>query len=49
MKYIYILFAFLCIQSGSATLKKVEPAFWWAGMNNPELQVMLYGDDIAKK
>lgn len=48
MKYIYILFAFLCIQSGSATLKNVEPAFWWAGMNNPELQVMLYGDDIAK-
>lgn len=24
-----------------------SPAFWWAGMQNPELQIMLYGDDIA--
>lgn len=24
-----------------------SPSFWWAGMNNPELQIMLYGDDIA--
>ncbi len=23
------------------------PKFWWAGMKNPELQIMLYGDDIA--
>lgn len=28
-------------------VKKVEPAFWWAGMTNPELQVLLYGDNIA--
>lgn len=28
-------------------IKKLEPAFWWAGMNNPELQILLYGDKIA--
>lgn len=26
---------------------QVEPAFWWSGMKNPELQLMVYGKDIA--
>ena len=26
---------------------KVAPTFWWAGMNNPELQILLYGENIA--
>lgn len=30
----------------AVVIKKVAPAFWWAGMNNPELQVLLYGDNI---
>lgn len=25
----------------------IEPAFWWSGMKNPELQLMVYGDNIA--
>lgn len=25
----------------------VEPAFWWSGMKNPELQLMVYGENIA--
>ena len=24
-----------------------EPAFWWSGMKNPELQLMVYGENIA--
>lgn len=28
-------------------LKRVEPLHWWTGMENPELQLMLYGDDIG--
>lgn len=28
-------------------LRKVAPSFWWAGMKNPDLQVLLYGDQIA--
>ena len=28
-------------------IKKMEPQFWWAGMTNPELQVVLYGKDIS--
>lgn len=27
--------------------KKVAPSFWWAGMKNPELQILLYGEDLA--
>lgn len=27
---------------------QVEPAFWWSGMKNPELQLMVYGKDIAE-
>lgn len=37
-----------CHQLYAATIiKKVAPTFWWAGMKNPELQVLLYGEQIA--
>lgn len=32
---------------GKVTIDRVEPAFWWAGMVNPELQVLVHGDDIT--
>lgn len=28
-------------------IEKVEPPFWWSGMQNPKLEVMVYGKDIA--
>lgn len=28
-------------------VQRVEPAFWYAGMKNPELQLLVYGKDIA--
>lgn len=28
---------------------RVEPTFWWVGMNNPTLQLMLYGENMGKK
>lgn len=28
-------------------IKKVAPSFWWAGMKNPELQILLCGEDLA--
>ena len=30
-----------------ASIKKVAPTFWWAGMKNNELQILLYGEDIS--
>ncbi|WP_269226520.1 glycoside hydrolase family 13 protein [Flavobacterium eburneipallidum] len=29
-------------------IEKTEPPFWYAGMNNPELQILFYGKNIAK-
>ena len=26
---------------------KSKPAFWWSGMKNPELQLMVYGEGIG--
>ena len=31
----------------AASIEKVAPTFWWAGMNNPELQILLYGEGIG--
>lgn len=35
-----------CLQA--IEISRMEPSFWWTGMKNPELQIMLYGKDIAK-
>ncbi|RMG66451.1 MAG: alpha-amylase [Bacteroidetes bacterium] len=29
------------------TLERVDPPFWWAGMENPRLQLLLHGDRLA--
>lgn len=44
--YLIALCIFFAIQGYAFEVKTVEPAFWWAGMKNPSLQVMLYGKDI---
>ncbi len=31
----------------TAKVDKVAPTFWWAGMKNPELQILLHGNNIA--
>ena len=32
----------------SQAVERIEPPFWWAGMMNPELQLMVYGENISK-
>jgi glycosidase len=32
----------------SAQVERVEPAFWWVGMKNPKLQLLIHGKDISK-
>jgi neopullulanase len=47
--------AFLLILSVTSTfaqkqqidIQRVDPAFWWTGMTNPELQVVVYGKGIS--
>ena len=28
-------------------INKIDPPFWYTGMQNPELQLMVYGEDIG--
>src|SRR5690606_6191931 len=35
------------VMSQKLKLERVEPAFWWADMSNPELQLLIYGKDVA--
>ncbi|WP_165020720.1 glycoside hydrolase family 13 protein [Dysgonomonas sp. ZJ279] len=44
-----LLLAVLISQSIFAIdIKTLEPAFWWTGMKNPEVQILIHGDNIAK-
>lgn len=39
---------FFCITvAPAAEITGIEPPFWWTGMHNHELQLMVYGNDIA--
>lgn len=42
------LLALLLSFSAFAQIDKIEPPFWYAGMHNPELQIMFYGKNIAQ-
>ena len=47
MKKTILLFLFLSLTL-FGQIEKVEPPFWYAGMHNPELQIMFYGKNIAE-
>lgn len=49
-KLLLLTISFIVLNLGlfaSIQISKMEPAFWWAGMKNPELQLMVYGVNIA--
>ena len=48
MKKLLLLLSLYISTTLIAQIQKVEPAFWWKGMKNPELQIMVYGKDISK-
>ncbi len=48
-----IAFLFYLLVLSPGTLQagepdRVEPPFWWTGMKNQEVQLMVYGEDIAR-
>ncbi|WP_333663046.1 glycoside hydrolase family 13 protein [Chishuiella changwenlii] len=43
-----LLAATLLSSFAFAQIQKVEPMFWWKGMKNPEIQILVYGKDISK-
>lgn len=52
-QFFFLLLATMLLASGPAALaqnseiERVEPLHWWTDMQNPELQVMLYGENIG--
>jgi glycosidase len=47
IKRITLLLFFMSLTI-NAQIEKIEPPFWFAGMHNPEVQIMFYGKDIAQ-
>lgn len=53
LRSVKIFFALLLFLTASASaqdyeIDRVEPLHWWVGMTNPEVQIMMYGDNIGK-
>ncbi|MDL2264912.1 glycoside hydrolase family 13 protein [Parabacteroides sp. OttesenSCG-928-G07] len=46
--YLIILFTITLVQLTFAENIRVEPEFWWTGMKNSELQLIVQGKDIAQ-
>ena len=47
-KLITLLASLCCLVSVSAMeIDRVEPPFWWVGMKNPSLQLLIHGKDIG--
>ena len=47
-KLLLLIICLLYISAVHATdISRLEPACWWVGMKNPELQIMVYGKNIA--
>jgi neopullulanase len=47
-KFVFTLMLFgLILSALAAGIDRVEPGFWWSGMRNPNLQLLVYGKDIG--
>ncbi len=43
----YLLLLILTTSICAQKIERIEPPIWWTGMQNPELQIMLYGEGIG--
>jgi glycosidase len=48
MKKLITLILLLLSMGVYAQVDHIEPAFWWIGMKNPHLQILVHGADISK-
>jgi len=46
-KTLLLAVLFLAYNLSAQNIKKIEPPFWWANMNHNQLELMIYGDNIA--
>lgn len=47
-KYLIAVIFTLLLQSVSAQIQRIEPPFWWSGMQHSSLELMIYGENIAE-
>lgn len=45
---ILLIIQFYVFSAFSVEISRIEPPFWWTDMKNPELQIMVYGKNIAE-
>jgi neopullulanase len=45
---IFMTHTLLAAQKTTPAIVRMEPPFWWTGMKNNTLQIMVYGNDISK-
>ncbi len=45
--WVVLFTGFATAQKQQIDIQRIEPAFWWVGMKNPTLQILIYGKDIA--
>lgn len=43
------LFSVMSVLAQVPPLDRIEPMFWWVGMHNPDLQLLVYGNNIASR
>ena len=46
-KLVFLIF-FLAVFNIQAQIEKVEPPYWWVDMNNDQLELLIYGKEIAQ-
>lgn len=44
----FILLFFIGLQINAQKIERVEPPNWWAGMKNSQLELLIYGKEIAE-
>lgn len=42
------LFLAYMVNASAVDITRLEPSFWWTGMKNTELQILVYGENISK-
>ena len=47
MKHLFSFLLLFFSLFGQAQVERIEPSFWWEGMKNSTLQLMLYGENLA--
>ncbi|MFN0202131.1 MAG: glycoside hydrolase family 13 protein [Bacteroidia bacterium] len=43
----WVLFAAQGLVAQNTLISRVEPMFWWVGMQNPEVELLVYGQKVA--